>query len=85
MKTTPEKLPVSRMSIRRRCFTLSNTGLNAAKTEYPELGSVWKAADIKVIVWFLTQKAITLANEQDVSGDQLAEPFSYLNLSLNGS
>lgn len=55
-----------RLSIRRRCFTLSNTGLGGSNQEYAELGSVWKAAEVKTIVWFLAQKAVALASKSDV-------------------
>ena len=55
-----------RLSIRRRCFILSNTGLGGSKQEYAELGSVWKAAEVKTIVWFLAQKAVALASKSDV-------------------
>lgn len=54
------------LSIRRRCFTLSNTGLGSGNKCFAELGSVWKAADVKIIFWFLTQKAVALASAREV-------------------
>ncbi|CAE7802948.1 unnamed protein product [Symbiodinium sp. CCMP2592] len=44
-----------RISFRRKFFTPSNTGLGTA--DYPELSTTWKAAEIKIVVWFLTTKA----------------------------
>ena len=60
-------LPQSRLSIRRRCFTLSNTGLGGGNQDYAELGSVWKAAEVKIILWFLARKAVALASKSDVA------------------
>ena len=51
---------LQRLHLRRRNFTLANTGLSKP-SEFGEFGSVWKAAEIKVILWYLTKKASELA------------------------
>lgn len=44
-----------------KCFTVANTGLEKT-TEYPEMGSCFKAAFMKAACWFFTKMAIQLAN-----------------------
>ena len=53
-----------RISCRKIFFTPANTGLRGNK--YPELGSVWKAAHVKMVIWFLTDKISKIAAETDV-------------------
>jgi len=50
-----------RISVRKLFFTERNTGL-IEPNSYPVLGSAFKAAHIKMILWFLTQKAIEFAD-----------------------
>lgn len=44
-----------------KTFTPSNTGLEK-KSEYPELGSAFKAAFMKASAWFFATKAVELSN-----------------------
>ena len=48
-------LPLTRTSCTLLAFTPSNAGLEPW-SEYPELGSVYKAAQIKVLVWGVAKK-----------------------------
>lgn len=52
---------LARISVRKLSFTARNTGLDS-NSEYPELSTAWKAAHIKVVLWFLCLKAVEFAN-----------------------
>ena len=54
-----------RISFRRKFFTLANC--NLGKAEFPELSTTWKAAEIKVVLWFLSVKAVELTAATEVS------------------
>ncbi len=47
--------------MRKIFLTERNTGLDTPNN-YPILGRSWKAAHIKVLVWYFTIKAIEFAN-----------------------
>lgn len=51
---------VLRISVRRLHFTERNTGLSE-KSKFPELGSAWKAAHIKVVIWYMANMATKIA------------------------
>lgn len=53
--------PQLRIALTFKCFTVANTGLEKT-TEYPEMGSCFKAAFMKAACWFFTKMAIQLAN-----------------------
>ncbi|CAL1128356.1 unnamed protein product [Cladocopium goreaui] len=53
------------ISVRKLFFTERNTRLNESSS-YPELGTAFKAAHIKMILWFMTRKAIEFANATGV-------------------
>jgi hypothetical protein len=48
--------------VRKIILTQRNTGLDKKSTEFPELGRAWKAAHIKVLVWYMAVKAIEYAD-----------------------
>lgn len=48
-----------RMSVHCQTFTPSNTNLKKPK-EFPELGSTYKAAQMKSSLWFFAYKSIKL-------------------------
>lgn len=52
-----------RINVKKLSFTPANTGL--LENKYPELGSAWKAAHVKVILWFVTMKACEFAAASD--------------------
>ena len=52
----------ARIAVRKIILTERNTGLDNKSTEFPELGRAWKAAHIKVLVWYMTVKAIEYAD-----------------------
>ena len=54
-----------RMAVRKIFLTERNTGLDTPNS-YPILGRSWKAAHIKVLVWYFTIKAIEFANATGV-------------------
>jgi len=49
-----------RIRVSFKTFTPSNTGLEKA-SQYPELGSVFKAAFMKAACWFFTKMSVELA------------------------
>ena len=51
-----------RISVRKLQFTAKNTGLGT-NSEYPELGSAWKAAHVKVLLGYMGRKAVQFASE----------------------
>ena len=55
-----------RIYVKRVHFTPANTGLQ--DKDYPELGSTWKAAQIKLILWYITKKACQFAGETNAAG-----------------
>lgn len=55
-----------RISVRRLCLTPRNVGLED-KNAYPELGTVFKGVHVKMILWYLSMKAIEFAKTTDVS------------------
>lgn len=65
--------------LRIRCkkvfFTPSNTGLK--ENNFPELGSVWKAAHVKVVMWFITQKACAIAADTGAPRQFLDDSKTY--------
>ncbi|CAJ1394075.1 unnamed protein product [Effrenium voratum] len=52
------------LRVHLRTFTPAGTGLDTP-SEYPELGSRYKAASVKASVWFFTKKASKLARKHD--------------------
>lgn len=52
----------ARIAVRKIILTQRNTGLDKKSTEFPELGRAWKAAHIKVLVWYMAVKAIEYAD-----------------------
>ncbi|CAL1139344.1 unnamed protein product [Cladocopium goreaui] len=46
-----------------KTFTMSNTGLDT-QSQFPELGSAFKAAFIKSSCWWFAQKATEIANSR---------------------
>lgn len=54
-----------RIAVRKVCLTERNTGLDT-KSEYPVLGRVWKAAHIKILLWYMTRKAIQFGDAAGV-------------------
>ena len=46
-------------------FTPSNTGM--VDNKYPELGAVWKAAHVKLVLWYCATQACKLAEETEVA------------------
>ena len=48
--------------MRKLQFTAKNTGLGT-NSEYPELGSAWKAAHVKVLLGYMARKAVQFASE----------------------
>lgn len=54
-----------RISVRKLFFTERNTGL-IDPSSYPVLGSAFKAAHIKMIMWFMTIKAVEFAETTGV-------------------
>ena len=61
----PQNLMSLRMAVRKIFLTERNTGLDTPNS-YPILGRSWKAAHIKVLVWYFTIKAIEFANATGV-------------------
>ena len=55
-----------RISVRRLCLTPRNVGLEDKKS-YPELGTIFKGVHVKMILWYLSVKAIEFAEATDVS------------------
>ncbi|CAL1166148.1 unnamed protein product, partial [Cladocopium goreaui] len=51
-----------KISVRKLQFTAKNTGLGT-NSEYPELGSAWKAAHVKVLLGYMACKAVQFASE----------------------
>ena len=49
-----------RIRVNFKTFTPSNTGLEKA-SQYPELGSAFKAAFMKAACWFFTKMSVELA------------------------
>ena len=47
-------------------LTERNTGLDK-RAEFPILGRTWKAAPIKVLMWYFTVKALEFANATEVA------------------
>ncbi|CAK9058813.1 unnamed protein product [Durusdinium trenchii] len=47
-----------RLGVRKLVFTESNCGLTEG---FPELGSAWKAANVKLVLWFIAEKAVEFA------------------------
>lgn len=62
---SPSGLACLRISCKRVFFTPSNTGLKDSN-DYPELGSVWKAAHVKVVMWFVGKKICEVAASKEV-------------------
>ena len=52
----------ARIAVRKIILTQRNTGLDKKSTEFPELGRAWKAAHIKISVWYFSVKAIEYAD-----------------------
>ena len=48
-----------RISVRKMSFTVKNTRLNK---KYPELSRGWKASHVKMVLWFMSKKAVELAS-----------------------
>lgn len=46
--------------MRKLIFTEANCGLNEG---FPELGSSWKAANVKMVLWYVAEKAIEYAED----------------------
>ena len=56
--------------MRRLGFTKSNLNLNGDNA-FPELGSMFKAVHVKMILWYLTVKSNELAEAFDVTWSTL--------------
>ena len=56
-----------RISVRKLGFTPRNLNLDGDKKTFPELGTVFKAAHVKMILWFLTVKAVEFAEQIGVA------------------
>lgn len=56
------QLALLRIRVSWKAFTPSNTGLDKA-SEYPELGSAFKAAFIKASAWYFAKTAVELAEK----------------------
>lgn len=52
-----------RLGVRKLVFTESNCGLTEG---FPELGSAWKAANVKLVLWFIAEKAVEFAKATGV-------------------
>jgi len=52
-----------RIRVNFKTFTPSNTGLDKG-SEFPELGSAFKAAFIKSSCWWFAKKAVEIANSR---------------------
>ena len=48
-------------------FTCRNIGIGADKKEHAELGSCWKAAHVKCLLWYMAVKACEYAAALDVT------------------
>lgn len=55
-----------RISVRRLSLTPRNVGMED-KSGYPELGTIFKGVHVKMILWYLSIKAIEFAQTTDVS------------------
>lgn len=53
--------------MRRIFFTEVNTGLDKPSSEYPALARCWKAAHVKVILWYMAKKAVEFAELSGVA------------------
>ncbi|CAK9045094.1 unnamed protein product, partial [Durusdinium trenchii] len=51
------------IAVRKLHFTPANTGLE--DNNYPELGTAWKAAHVKLALWYITKPARDFAEERD--------------------
>jgi hypothetical protein len=50
------------------CFTPRNLNMDGDnKKMYPELGTIFKASHVKVILWYLTLKSIQFAESTEVA------------------
>jgi hypothetical protein len=64
-----------RIAIGRKTFTPTNTGLDK-QSEFPELGSTFKAAFVKACSWYFAKVAI------EISEKNPAETFWHRNISF---
>lgn len=53
---------ISRLLLSFKAFTPANTGLHK-RSQFPELGSAFKAAFMKACSWFFAKKAIGLSEQ----------------------
>ena len=58
-----------RISVRKLSLTPRNLNLDGqdSKNKCPELGSAFKGVHVKMILWYLTGKAIQFAEQSDVA------------------
>lgn len=66
-----------RIKLSCKTFTPANTHLDKA-SQYPELGSMFKAAFVKACSWFFTRKAI------EISQKNPTEPFLFQSVFMVG-
>lgn len=55
-----------RISVRRLLLTPANLNLDKKKGKFPELGTVFKAAHVKAVMWYCTKRAIAYAKSTGV-------------------
>ena len=67
-----------------KAFTPANTGLDTA-SEYPELGSAFKAATMKLSIWFFAKYAAELAHGlEEILGFMSSSCSKTLDVSVSG-